>query len=73
MNAMLPTTAECVLALWQERKRKKTLSLVTIAKRYGGKRNEPNWHNRIEFTFDDATMLWIKGRGANHQCGIELP
>ena len=64
-----PTLAEKALAEFRNATR--TVSLATIAKRYGAD-VERGWQETI-YWFDDDTSLVVRGRGRAHQVEVRWP
>jgi len=72
MALTFPTMAEKALAAFESAT--KTVSLVVIAKRYGGEREVTDTYPKeIVFVFDDDTRLIISGRGKAHKVETLLP
>lgn len=69
MTLKFPTMAEQVAE--EFRSATKTVSLATIAKRYGAEQVH-HW-NYIEYIFDDDTSIKTRGRGRSHRVEVLLP
>lgn len=68
---MLQHPCMAQIALNKFRAAEKTTSLSKICREMGAEYKKA-WEG-IEWTFDDDTQLFVKGRGKSHQVTVEFP